>query len=148
MWRKPAIIGCSIVVEDEKGNILLQRHSYGSDNWALPGGGLKPSEDPANGARREVAEELGIDLEDMELITSIQEELSGCPHTAFIFRGIATSPPVPDQREVIEARFFAPDQLPSPLIPIAATLLVKTTFSTPAAKAASMIIRAPSTLIL
>ena len=43
---------------------------------------------------------------------------------------------------------FSVAQPPLPTMPIAATLLVKTIFSTPAAIAASIMERAPSTLIL
>ena len=43
------------------GAVLLVReeHDDGSAFWTLPGGGLRPSESPAAGLRRELREELG-----------------------------------------------------------------------------------------
>ena len=40
--------------------ILLVRHSYGPQHWALPGGGLASGEDAEACARRELREELGL----------------------------------------------------------------------------------------
>ena len=44
-----------------RGAVLLVReeHDDGSAFWTLPGGGLRPSEPPAAGLRRELREELG-----------------------------------------------------------------------------------------
>jgi 8-oxo-dGTP pyrophosphatase MutT (NUDIX family) len=43
--------------------VLFVRHSYGDRRaWELPGGGRRSSEDPAVAVRREMREELGIEL--------------------------------------------------------------------------------------
>jgi 8-oxo-dGTP pyrophosphatase MutT (NUDIX family) len=43
--------------------ILLVRHTYGrTSDWELPGGGVKRREEPRAAARREVREELGLEL--------------------------------------------------------------------------------------
>ena len=64
IWRGVPIAGVSVAITNPKGELLLLRHSYGPKVWALPGGGLKPGEDPAECAKREVAEELGLELDD------------------------------------------------------------------------------------
>ena len=115
MLRGTPIAGVSVVVTNKVGDVLLLRHSYGPDVWALPGGGLKRGEDPVTCARREVREELGISLSSLELVGAIEEVLSGAPHTAHLFTAVCDDEPVPDGREVIEARFFPANSLVEPL---------------------------------
>ena len=114
-WRKAPISGVSVVITNLTGDVLLLKHSYGADVWSLPGGGLKHGEDPLEAARREVREELRMELARIELIGTLDEVLSGSPHTAHIFAGVCDRQPQPDRREVIEARFFPSHSLPEPL---------------------------------
>jgi len=114
-FRKVPIEGVSVVLTNPVGQVLLLRHSYGPDVWGLPGGGLKPGEDPAACSRREVQEELGVVLDRVEPIGTMEEVLSGSPHTAHLFTALCPSDPVPDAREVIEARFFSAGDTPSNL---------------------------------
>lgn len=114
-WRKVPIAGVSVVVTNLGGDVLLLKHSYGPAVWALPGGGLNRGEDPLEAARREMREELGIELARLVSVAVIEEVLSGSPHTAHLFTGVCDRQPRPDGREVIEARFFPPHSLPEPL---------------------------------
>jgi ADP-ribose pyrophosphatase YjhB (NUDIX family) len=114
-WRKTPIAGVSVIVTNIGGDVLLLKHSYGPAVWSLPGGGLARGEDPAAAARREVREELGVDLARIEPVGTLDEVLSGSPHTAHIFAAVCDQRPRPDGREVIEARFFPSHSLPEPL---------------------------------
>ncbi len=114
-WRKRPIAGVSVILTNPQGAVLLLRHSYGPQGWALPGGGISAGEDPEAAARREMCEELGLALPALVPVAVIEEVLSGSPHTAHVFAAISDVPPRPDQREVIAAQFFAPDALPSDL---------------------------------
>lgn len=114
-WRGTPIAGVSVIVTNLSGDVLLLRHTYGPEVWALPGGGLKRGEDPEACARREVREELGIELDVVEPVGSIEEELSGSPHTAYLFTATTSARPRPDGREIELARFFPSHSLPEPL---------------------------------
>ncbi|EAQ27982.1 hypothetical protein NAP1_10323 [Erythrobacter sp. NAP1] len=117
-WRKfsgAPIAGTSVIVTNLSGDILLLKHSYGPDVWALPGGGIKRGEDPEEGARREVMEEVGIALAEIETLGALTESISGSPHTAYLFHAICDTRPKPDGREVVDARFFPSHSLPEPL---------------------------------
>lgn len=122
-WRKAPLAGCSIIVCRTDGAILLVRHSYGPPNWALPGGGLCPGEDPEVCARRELREELGLAPDRLQLVGRIEEVLSGSPHTAYLFRCVTDETPRIDAREVIEARYFPTHSLPEPLSALTRTRL-------------------------
>lgn len=114
-WRKAPIAGVSVIVTNLSGDVLLLKHSYGPDVWSLPGGGLGRGEDPLEAARREVREELGLELPRIEAIGTLEEELSGSPHTAHLFAATCDRQPRPDGREVVLARFFPSHSLPEPL---------------------------------
>ena len=58
---RPSLRGVRCVLRrgDE---VLIVRHTYGDRRWGLPGGAIKRREAPAEAARREMDEELGVDL--------------------------------------------------------------------------------------
>jgi 8-oxo-dGTP pyrophosphatase MutT (NUDIX family) len=60
--RRPDVQGVKCVLTDGE-QILLVRHTYGHREWDLPGGKVGRREPPAAAARREMHEELGLELE-------------------------------------------------------------------------------------
>lgn len=112
---RPRLQGISIIATDIEGRLMLVRHTYGPDVWALPGGGVGRSEDPEAAARRELREETGCEARSIRLVDTLQEEVSGAPHTAFVFAVRVDQHPRADRREIREARFFPTHSLPEPL---------------------------------
>jgi 8-oxo-dGTP diphosphatase len=55
-------VGAMCIIERSDGAVLLVRHSY-RERWGVPGGLLERREEAADGARREVREEVGLDVE-------------------------------------------------------------------------------------
>lgn len=115
MWRGTPLSGVSIIAQDWEGRLLLMRHSYGPNGWHLPGGGISRRETPQDAAVRELREETGCRAEGVRAVGTLDEVISGSPHTAHLFGCFTNDQPVPDGREVVEARFFPLHSLPEPL---------------------------------
>jgi ADP-ribose pyrophosphatase YjhB (NUDIX family) len=111
--------GVSVIGIDGQGRVLLVRHGYGSGRWSVPGGGLGRGEAPEACARREMREELGCDLEHLELVAQFEEQVYGAVHRAFVFTARFVGEPRPDGREVIETGWFPRDALPQGLAGVA-----------------------------
>lgn len=73
----------AVVVAHFRGvpSVLLTTFTLGGDEWGLPGGGLDPAEDPAEGAVREVWEETGQRVEGLEPLELVSRHWTGrAPH--------------------------------------------------------------------
>lgn len=111
-WRIAGsrVRGCRVLVMDAEDRVLLIRHSYGSGQWMLPGGGLAAREDPVAGGSREVAEETGVRLHVAVALGTTDDP--GSAHETHLVAGWTLDQPRPDGREILEAGFFAIDSLP------------------------------------
>lgn len=101
-------------IEREDGALLLVRHAY-RNRWGVPGGLLNRREDPPDGARREVREEVSLDV---ELIAEPAVVVSPRPQRVDLVYRARPAPGVdPDlaqasSPEILEAKWFAQDALP------------------------------------
>ncbi len=59
--RTPSDASGTVVVDDERGVLMLWRHRFITDTWGweIPAGRIDPGEEPAEAATREVLEETG-----------------------------------------------------------------------------------------
>lgn len=107
-------VGAACVIEREDGAILLVRLVY-REGWGLPGGLIKRREDVAVCARREVAEEIGLDV---ELVSEPAVVVDGPPQRIdVVYRarpaaGVDAAAAHPKSVEIREVRWFPPDELP------------------------------------
>lgn len=117
LFRWPTT-GVKVIVYDAVGRLLLIRNRYGrTDLWVLPGGGVARRETPADAAIREVLEETGCAIAAPRPVAVYRSAMEGKRDTVHLFRAVTDDQPVADLVEVAEARFFAPDALPSQLSP-------------------------------
>lgn len=120
-------VGAMCVVERADGHLLLVRQSYRRGGWGFPGGLLRRGEAPADGARRELYEELGVELELLGLpVVAIDHEMRRVDviFTARLTERSPEPPLHPSSPEVSETGWFPPDGLPS-LLPEATSALVQ-----------------------
>lgn len=73
LYISPETWGVRIILT-HKGQILFIKNSYGL-KYNFPGGGIGKNEDPEVGIRREVKEELGIDLGEVVYLDSIVPDI-------------------------------------------------------------------------
>lgn len=111
-----------------QGKVLLVRNWVGSQRWTLPGGGLQSGEAPRQGLKRELVEELGLDL-DMEefkqiLTTQQSEETVDFPIIIFEIRSQGKTALTVRRPEIIEAKWFDPGVFPQNLHPVVKQALV------------------------
>src|SRR5688572_18318514 len=50
----------AIFINNDGEMLIVQKTSYGQDQWDLPGGGLEDNESAEDGVTRELTEELGV----------------------------------------------------------------------------------------
>jgi ADP-ribose pyrophosphatase YjhB (NUDIX family) len=117
VWRilRPRLRSVSVIALAPGERILLIRLSYGVAAWTFPGGGIRRGEAPEEAARREAKEEADCELDGLKLVAQFEEDISGARATSWLFAGNLLSNPVPDGREVLEARLFPLHSLPEPL---------------------------------
>jgi 8-oxo-dGTP pyrophosphatase MutT (NUDIX family) len=94
--------------------ILLVRHTYGDGRrWELPGGGIKRREQPGQAARREIREELGIDVDDWILLGDLFARIDGKRDRLWCFTAeVGDRALALDRAEIAAAEWFSRDRLP------------------------------------
>ena len=112
--RWPLTIGVRTIVRDERGGILLVRHTY-TPGWHFPGGGVNKRETAIDAAVREVREETQIELFDAPVLRGVFLNLAQikCDHILlYQARGWRRVDEKPPNMEIAEAKFFALNELP------------------------------------
>lgn len=105
------LIGVTGIIFDDKGKILLFKHTYrDTDSWSLPGGYIKAKEHPKEALEREIFEESG-------LVVSADERLKlrtdrETPRIDITYVGKYIGGEFKASDEVKEAKFFAFSKLP------------------------------------
>lgn len=101
-------------IERDDGALLLVRQVY-RQHWGVPGGLLKRGEDAADAARREVFEEVGlaIDLVGQAcVVVDPEPQRVDVIYRARLADGTDPAGAGPRSPEILEARWFAPGELP------------------------------------
>jgi len=107
-------VGAMCFIERDDGAVLLVRHSY-RERWGVPGGLLQRGEDAAEGVRREVREEVGVDvrlLGEPAVVVDAEPQRVDVVFRAELADGASSDDVRLGSAEIVEARWFGPDELP------------------------------------
>src|ERR1044072_156424 len=100
------------VVIDERGRVLLLKHVFrAGSGWGIPGGFIEKGEQPEDGVRRELEEEIGLRLAQVEL--AFVRTLKRPHQVEIIFRCRPQGEFAPRSVEIRSAEWFALEALPS-----------------------------------
>jgi 8-oxo-dGTP diphosphatase len=123
-------IGFGVMVLKDGKVLLGQRHAdpvktsselHGEGTWTMPGGKLHFGESFEEGAKREVMEETGVEIEikDLEVI-SLTNDIVRDAHfvtAGMLLKEYPEEPRVMEPDEITQWKWFPLDQLPSPIFP-------------------------------
>jgi len=106
------------ILMDDRGRILLLEHRFRpGSGWGIPGGFLKPGEQPEQALRRELREEIGLEVESVEV--AFARTLQAYNQVEIIFRcrprNNWNNRLLPQNHEISRAEWFALDSLPQGL---------------------------------
>ena len=123
--RPLLLTGAVVVIVDSAGDILLQQRAYPKGSWGLPGGLMELGESTEQTAEREVFEETGLKVKNLQLLNVY----SGAKHFSVAENGdefyVVTIAYLckdyegdiqADGSESVDVQFFSPDKLPEKMV--------------------------------
>jgi 8-oxo-dGTP pyrophosphatase MutT (NUDIX family) len=108
-------LGVAAAIFDEHGRVLLVQQSYGHRGWDLPGGGRESRESLQDALRRELLEEVGLEVISGELRGIYYEPAVDQHHFVFRCTPAQGAEPKPHPPEILDCGYFAVDSLPKPI---------------------------------
>lgn len=119
--KKSVNVGIAIIVENDDGKILLGKrssiHSHGIGTWCSPGGHIKFGENLKDACRREVLEEVGVRIKNVNFIGYTNDIFKKeKKHYVTLFFGAKYVIGIPKSTKELEDVGWHPkNQLPRPL---------------------------------
>ena len=98
----------ALIINSEKKALVLDHYIRPGSSWGLPGGFIEPYEEPSEAVRREIREETGIELGDVELM----EVRTVRRHIEILFLAHSDGDAKIERREIRDLGWFSAEELP------------------------------------
>jgi 8-oxo-dGTP diphosphatase len=114
LTQRKFTVTAGAVVLDAEGRVLLLEHVFRpAAGWGIPGGFINRGEQPEETLRRELREEVGLEVDDLEL--AFVRTLTFTDQVEVFFRCRAMGEPSPRAMEIRTFAWHRPDDLPNNL---------------------------------
>ena len=102
------------VITDNQGRVLLLKHRFRpGTGWGMPGGFMQEGEQPEEALRRELREEVGLEVEKLELLITRAFKVPRQVEIVFTARAIGDTNEL--NFEIQKAAWFSLNELPREL---------------------------------
>ena len=101
-----------VIVYRDDGDILLVKNRFSRQKWALPGGGVKHNESYEQAAVREVLEEIGLKIHNLQYLGKANSHESYAKFSVRVFAAHASDYDIKCNFEIMEARWLNMNYLP------------------------------------
>jgi 8-oxo-dGTP diphosphatase len=102
------------VITDNQGRVLLLKHRFRpGTGWGMPGGFMQEGEQPEEALRRELREEVGLEVEKLELLLTRAFKVPRQVEIVFTARAIGDTNEL--NYEIQKAAWFSVNELPPEL---------------------------------
>ena len=123
LWKLVQQGPTSNVLVERDGQVLLAQrgHEPWYGHWCLPGGFVDLGEHPEDAARRELVEEVGVEVTLTGMLGIYVSPYDRPEGTDWIqttvYLGVTDGDPAVNDGEMLDCGFFDPDALPEPMVP-------------------------------
>ena len=114
LWHPRFTVTAGAVITDQRGRVLLLKHRFRpGTGWGLPGGFIERGEPAEEALRRELREEIGLEVEQLKLFTT--HTFKKPKQVEIIFTARAVGDPEQLNFEIQRAVWFSPGEYPAEL---------------------------------
>ena len=122
MAQQKFTVSAAVVILNARNEVLLLNHVLRPySGWGLPGGFLDRGEQPSEAIRREIREEVGIELDDLRMLSV---RVLGT-HVETLFAATSTGTATVRSREIMGLGWFEVDAVPEYFSPAQHRLIKK-----------------------
>ena len=113
MQTRFTVTAAGIIVDDSNRVLLLKHRFRPGGGWGIPGGFIEAQEQPEEALRRELREEVGLEVDDVRLFST--RTFGRAKQLEILFRGRAKGGVLPRSIEISNAAWFSLDEIPAEL---------------------------------